>query len=46
MGEFERSEYYSIVKFNIGVDLSGLVYSIWHFHRMAHGNATNVYFQM
>ena len=46
MGEFERSEYYFAVKFNVGGDLCGLVYSIWHYHRMVHGNATNVCFQM
>ena len=46
MGEFERSEYYSIVKFNVGVDQCGLLYSIWHYHRMVHGDATNVCFQV
>ena len=46
MEEFERAESYFIVKFNVGVDLCGLVCSIWHYHRMVHGNATNVCFQM
>ena len=45
-GEFEWSGYYSIVKLNVGVDLCGLVYSIWHYHRMVHGNATTVCFKM
>ena len=43
---FEWSEYYFIVKFAVGGDLCGLVYSIWHDHRMVHGNATDVCFQM
>ena len=34
------------VEFNVGGDLCGLVYSISHYHRMVHGNATNVGFQM
>ena len=46
MGEFKRSEYYFTVEFNFGGDLFGLVYSIWHYHRMVHGNVTNVGFQM